>query len=189
MAFLTGQSRRVLKSWYTGGGPEKGFWRWRADGINQKFSSAYGGFLSQQVSRSLLLHEVKNCMTFLSYSPFSAQISNDTWLLLKVLFSVKYQKTIFTSTPDFHNLLLFHNNLLRSSKPRARLEALGCWAASRKTWRQYIWKTSPSPAQNNQIKTKMNFSSGLFAFFTFVINNRTRTINLLCHLVKANQTN
>ena len=52
--------------------------------------------------------------------------------------------------PDFHNLLLFHNNLLQSSKPRARLEALGCWATSQKTWQQYIWKTSPSPAQNNQ---------------------------------------
>ena len=27
MAFLTGQSWRVLKSWYIGGGPEQGFWR------------------------------------------------------------------------------------------------------------------------------------------------------------------
>lgn len=82
--------------------------------------------------------------------------------------------------PDFHNLLLFHNNLLRSSKPRARLEALGCWATSQKTWQQYIWKTSPSPAQNNQIKTIMNFFTGLFAFSIFVINNGTRTINLVC---------
>ena len=27
MAFLTGQSWRLLKSWYTGGDPEQGFWR------------------------------------------------------------------------------------------------------------------------------------------------------------------
>ena len=31
MAFLTGQSRRVLKSWYTGGGPEQEFRRCFAD--------------------------------------------------------------------------------------------------------------------------------------------------------------
>ena len=35
MAFLTGQSLRVLKSWYTGGGPEQGFRRCFADGLNQ----------------------------------------------------------------------------------------------------------------------------------------------------------
>ena len=37
MAFLTGQSLCVLKSWYTGGGREQGFWRFFADGLNQKF--------------------------------------------------------------------------------------------------------------------------------------------------------
>ena len=35
MAFLTGQSLRVLKSWYTGGGPEQGFRRCFADVLNQ----------------------------------------------------------------------------------------------------------------------------------------------------------
>ena len=35
MAFLTGQSCRVLKSWYTGEGQEQGFWRCFADGLNQ----------------------------------------------------------------------------------------------------------------------------------------------------------
>ena len=35
MAFLTGQSWRVLKSWYTGGGPEQGFRRCFADRLNQ----------------------------------------------------------------------------------------------------------------------------------------------------------
>ena len=38
MAFLTGQSWRLLKSWYTGGKPEQGFWRRFADGLNRKFS-------------------------------------------------------------------------------------------------------------------------------------------------------
>ena len=32
MAFLTGQSWRVVKSWYTGGAPEQGFRRCCADG-------------------------------------------------------------------------------------------------------------------------------------------------------------
>ena len=31
--FLRGQSWRVLKSWYTAGGPEQGFWRCFADGL------------------------------------------------------------------------------------------------------------------------------------------------------------
>ena len=42
MAFLTGQSRRVLKSWYTGGDPDQGFRRCYADGLNQRFSSVCG---------------------------------------------------------------------------------------------------------------------------------------------------
>ena len=39
MAFLTGQSWPVLKSWYTGGHPELGFWRCFADGLNQSLVS------------------------------------------------------------------------------------------------------------------------------------------------------
>ena len=35
MAFLTGQSGRVLKSCYTGEGPEQGFWRPFADGLTR----------------------------------------------------------------------------------------------------------------------------------------------------------
>ena len=33
MTFLTGQSRHILKSWYTGGGPEQGFWCCFTDGL------------------------------------------------------------------------------------------------------------------------------------------------------------
>ena len=39
MSFLTGQSCRVLKSWYTGGDPEQGFRRCFADGLNQMLVS------------------------------------------------------------------------------------------------------------------------------------------------------
>ena len=35
VAFSTGQSWHVLKSWYTGGGSERGFWCCLADGLNQ----------------------------------------------------------------------------------------------------------------------------------------------------------
>ena len=35
VAFLTGQSWRLLKSWYTVGGPEQGFQRCFAEGLNQ----------------------------------------------------------------------------------------------------------------------------------------------------------
>ena len=40
MAFSTGQSLRVLKSWYTAGGPEGGFRRSLADGLNQRVVSS-----------------------------------------------------------------------------------------------------------------------------------------------------
>ena len=40
MAFLTGQSWRVLKSWYTGGDPEQGFPGCFANGPNQSLVSS-----------------------------------------------------------------------------------------------------------------------------------------------------
>ena len=40
MAFSTGQSLRILKSWYTAGGPEGGFRRSLADGLNQRVVSS-----------------------------------------------------------------------------------------------------------------------------------------------------
>ena len=40
MAFLTDQSRRIPKSWYLGEGPEQGFPRCFADGINQSLVSS-----------------------------------------------------------------------------------------------------------------------------------------------------
>ena len=40
--FLKGQSWRVLKSWYTGGGSEQGFQRCFTDELNQNFSSVGG---------------------------------------------------------------------------------------------------------------------------------------------------
>ena len=42
MGFLKGQSRRVLKPWYTGGGPEQRFRRRFTNGLNQKCSSVGG---------------------------------------------------------------------------------------------------------------------------------------------------
>ena len=42
MGFLKGQSRRVLKPWYTGGGPQQRFRRCFTNGLNQKFSSVGG---------------------------------------------------------------------------------------------------------------------------------------------------
>ena len=40
MAFLTGLSRSVLKSRYTGGAPEEGFWRCFTDGLKQSLVSS-----------------------------------------------------------------------------------------------------------------------------------------------------
>jgi len=39
MAFLTDQSWRILKSWYTGGGTEQGLYHWLANGLNQNLVS------------------------------------------------------------------------------------------------------------------------------------------------------
>ena len=40
MAFLTDQSRRIPKCWYLGEGPEQGFRRCFADGLNQSLVSS-----------------------------------------------------------------------------------------------------------------------------------------------------
>ena len=40
IALLMGQSWRILKSWYTGVGPEQGFQRGFADGLNQSLVSS-----------------------------------------------------------------------------------------------------------------------------------------------------
>ena len=40
MALISGQSWRVLKSWYTSWGPEQGFRRCFADGLNQSLVSS-----------------------------------------------------------------------------------------------------------------------------------------------------
>ena len=50
MVFSTSQSWRVLKSWYTGEGPELGFWRRFADGLNQSLVSS--------VAQARLLHDL-----------------------------------------------------------------------------------------------------------------------------------
>ena len=42
MASLTGQSWHVLKSCYTDGGPEQGFWHCLADGLNWKLGFVSG---------------------------------------------------------------------------------------------------------------------------------------------------
>ena len=73
---LTGQSWHVLKSWYTGGGPEKGFWRCFTDGLNQSLiTSAVQA--SSKLSWSITeldvfgsftcyyRHEVSHCCVFL----------------------------------------------------------------------------------------------------------------------------
>ena len=54
MAFLTGQSWRLLKSWYTGGRPDHGFRRCLADALNQKLSSvcATGYIVVQDTGRA-----------------------------------------------------------------------------------------------------------------------------------------
>ena len=41
MAFLTGQSWHILKSWYTGRDPEQGFQHCLTEGLNQKLRSVY----------------------------------------------------------------------------------------------------------------------------------------------------
>ena len=59
--FLTGQSWLVLKWWYLGGGPERGFWRYFADRLNQKFSFVCGAVYVDLIPhyRKSTLHEIK----------------------------------------------------------------------------------------------------------------------------------
>ena len=59
MAFLTGQSWCILKSWYTGvggggGGREQGFWHYFANGLNQSLvSSVYDNITVDNTSPKL----------------------------------------------------------------------------------------------------------------------------------------
>ena len=73
MAFLTDQSRRILKSWYTGEGPEHGFRSCFADGLNQSLVSSVAqakkivlckGFaiLKQGCFLTFLLKKYKGCL-------------------------------------------------------------------------------------------------------------------------------
>ena len=59
VAFLTGSLWRVLKSWYTGGGPEQGFQRRFADGLNQTFTSVCGADTYSQVSQFTVWLQIK----------------------------------------------------------------------------------------------------------------------------------
>ena len=59
LAFLTGSLLRVLKSWYTGGGPEQGFQRPFADGLNQSFTSVCGADTYSQVSQFTVWLQIK----------------------------------------------------------------------------------------------------------------------------------
>ena len=58
MAFLTGQSRRALKSWYTNGGPGEGFGRCLADGLNRSLVSSAAQALYLLIAAKIKLHEI-----------------------------------------------------------------------------------------------------------------------------------
>ena len=53
MALISGQSWRVLKSWYTDGDPEQGFRRCFADGLNQSLVSSMAQAEKRQFERRL----------------------------------------------------------------------------------------------------------------------------------------
>ena len=56
MAFLTSQSWHILKSWYTVGGSEQGFWCCFADGLNQSLVCLTGtGYYFSNVQRLILV--------------------------------------------------------------------------------------------------------------------------------------
>ena len=55
MALLTGQSWCALKSWYTAGGPEQGFRRCFADGLNQSSVLSEAQARSKGVSKRLYI--------------------------------------------------------------------------------------------------------------------------------------
>ena len=55
MAFLTSQSWWVLKSWYTVGGPEQGFWCCFTDGLNQSLVVCCAGYYFSNVQGLILV--------------------------------------------------------------------------------------------------------------------------------------
>ena len=64
MDFLRGQSWRVLKSWYTGRGPEQGFWWCFADGLNQSLVQGLASTWSFKPREDLFLQGKVTTLTF-----------------------------------------------------------------------------------------------------------------------------
>ena len=58
MAFLTGQSWRALKPWYTSGGPGEGFGRCFADGLNRSLVSSAAQAVYLLIAGKIKLHEI-----------------------------------------------------------------------------------------------------------------------------------
>ena len=61
MVLLTGQSWRVLKSWYTGGDAEQELWHWLANGLDQNLVSS----VAQVTRPAKCFSLMQNCSRFL----------------------------------------------------------------------------------------------------------------------------
>ena len=81
MAFSTGQSWRVVKSWYATGSTEQAFCRWLADGLKRWFSFVCG---TSYHSQSVVILTQACRMSFL----LSLRNWLNSGLVLSVLFSI-----------------------------------------------------------------------------------------------------
>ena len=64
IAFLAGQSRCVLKPWYTSG-PEQGLWHCLADGLYLKFSSVGGTAYSVTSHKNIISSHIYKIQLYL----------------------------------------------------------------------------------------------------------------------------
>ena len=93
--FLTSQSWCVMKSWYTGGGPEQGFWRFFADGLDQSLvSSVTGqGFIATfkiffKLLSTLIYHSVEHDNFGFSAGWFLDKVSETDYTIVSPSFSL-----------------------------------------------------------------------------------------------------
>ena len=86
MAFLTGQSWCILKSWYIGGSPDQGLWRCFADGLIQSLLSFLARVRSETAFRLLI---TLRWLHYKLFSPLEWKIKEINWVL-KLTNSIRF---------------------------------------------------------------------------------------------------
>ena len=107
MAFLSVQSWHVLKSWYTGGGPEQRFWHHVSDELNPKFISVCGtGYLTLSLKGFILpLPNPHECIRTFLLKLYQTILAKQVFLYKRSTRIGKHWPSVLSGTPCRHALI------------------------------------------------------------------------------------